>query len=352
MALDIFALCARFNYRLIRYFFFTKLYYNKSTQRLEIRARNRYFRRSIQYVMNFTVAAYAFVLIAIPLGTFMKYRRRSQQFSDVELFTIYYISVIFIVHISSLATIFYQMQCKQTSKFLKRFFNQFFEIQANISQLCGQNQGKLETRRFLLLLFKFIVLLVALIASTRTFQIVLVNIFNFPLFELVYIANYMMILRLLMLQEDLIRSIKQQAEKQMASETSDCTDACQRISEALRDALALRRRSEKLLMSFLAYFGWFEKLLVLDNILCVYLTKQFIVCVIYQGAVSGALVPVVIKYILNLLLIGTISDTFTDLEAKLNTYLTILVATLSRRPQICAECADLKRVVSKDVFIK
>ncbi|XP_054085535.1 uncharacterized protein LOC128921571 [Zeugodacus cucurbitae] len=230
---------------------------------------------------------------------------------------------------------------KRTSKFLKQFFNELFVLQRKISALTGCH-AIMETHIKFLLLLKIILIVRILIESAQRFNIT--SNYAFPVFELAYIANYVILRKLLILHKVLKKWIKQQVDQYTAK--SQCTAECKLRNDPICKAISLWSQSGQILTNYLKYFNWYKKLVLMENIFCVYLASQFVVCVFYKrydynvGLLSDSL-----NHIINMLLIGMVNDSLKHEEDALNDILTVLVIKLSHQTRLCKHCKELLRAI-------
>ncbi|XP_054085533.1 uncharacterized protein LOC128921570 [Zeugodacus cucurbitae] len=246
------------------------------------------------------------------------------------------------IYFSTFLTISYQIQRKRTNKFLKQFFNELFVIRRKISALTGC-PAIMETHIKLLLLLKIILIVWISIKSSKRIHI-LSNYIAFPLFELAYIANYVIIRKLLILHKVLQKWIKQQEDQYRVK--SQCTAYCKMRNDPICKAISLWSQSGQMLTNYLKHFNWFEKLVLIENIYCVYLASQFVVCLFYKQYYNGALLPDTLNHIINMLLIGMVNDSLKHEEDALNDILTVLVAKLSHQAILCSNCRKLLKAIN------
>ncbi|XP_054085537.1 uncharacterized protein LOC128921572 isoform X2 [Zeugodacus cucurbitae] len=194
-----------------------------------------------------------------------------------------------------------------------------------------------------LLLFLKISLIVWIVIIPAQRISLMSNIFAFPVFELAYIANYAIIRKLLILHKVLKKWIKHQEDQYRVK--SQCTSECRMMNKPMRKAISLWGQSGQMLKNYLKYFNWYEKLVLMENIYCVYLASQFIVCLFYKQYYNGALLPDSLNHIINMLLIGMVNDTLKHEEDSLNDILMVLVAKLSQQARLCSNCRKLLKAI-------
>ncbi|XP_054085536.1 uncharacterized protein LOC128921572 isoform X1 [Zeugodacus cucurbitae] len=176
-----------------------------------------------------------------------------------------------------------------------------------------------------LLLFLKISLIVWIVIIPAQRISLMSNIFAFPVFELAYIANYAIIRKLLILHKVLKKWIKHQEDQYRVK--SQCTSECRMMNKPMRKAISLWGQSGQMLKNYLKYFNWYEKLVLMENIYCVYLANS-------------------LNHIINMLLIGMVNDTLKHEEDSLNDILMVLVAKLSQQARLCSNCRKLLKAVS------
>ncbi|XP_029408088.2 uncharacterized protein LOC115066476 [Bactrocera dorsalis] len=341
MAPDLFGVCVRFYYKLLRLLQFTDLYYNETLKRLEIQPRYSWLRRVIPKIYYSIFGIYATYFISILLSVIISLTEEPDMYKTLQVVSVAYITLVLSMYLSTFLIISHQIRKKQTQKFLKQFFNKLFEMHRKILQLTGEHVA-MEIPTALLLIVKIILIVWILIASWQITNYIR-DLAAFPVFELAFIANYLVIARLLKLQQELSKWIENHEAQYRFK--SQCTAACKRSNYPILKALSLWSQSCKITSNFLNQFIWYEKLVLFGNIYCIYLSHQFIVCIFFKQYYYGSLLPDALNHFFNMLFIGMINDSLKYEEDSLNNTMTALVAKLSHQTHLCKSCRDLQRAI-------
>ncbi|XP_050321965.1 uncharacterized protein LOC126754102 [Bactrocera neohumeralis] len=341
MAPDLFAVGVLCYYKLLRLLHFTDLYYNATLKRLEFQPRYSRLRRVILKIYYSIFGIYATYFITILLLVVISLTEEPDIYTTLEVVSVAYVTLVLSMYMATFLIISHQIRKKKTQKFLKQFFNKLFEMHQNILRLTGQHVV-MEIPTALLLMVKLIFIVWILFASWQITSYVR-NLAAFPIFELAFIANYLVIARLLKLQQELSKWIEN--HEAQYSFKFQCTAACKTSNYPILKAISLWSQSCKITANFLNQFIWYEKLVLLENIFCIYLSHQFIVCIFFKQYYHGALLPDALNHTFNMLLIGMVNDSLKYEEDSLNNTMTALVAKLTHQTRLCKSCRDLQRAI-------
>lgn len=336
---------AAFCFKLVRSLHFVDFSYNQATKRFERHPQNPLIRQRIHHTLFTIVTVYSIAMLMLPIAILYNMPELILQMGEYALVNFAFFAIAWISTVVNLSVILYQFQRRSNSKFLNNFFNKIMELHEKAATLPNHVASTaLYTYIHLLLLLKFLLLIWICVIAAGNFAFFSNDVIGFPIFELVFFGNFMIIWKFLRFHENLNRYITEHEDELEHAER--CTEQCKQSNDPFLHALTLWWQSKKLFVCFLERFRWFEKVVVSEKLQIIFMFNQMLKCQYDLCFICKAQLPKCLAMILDALLIALINDTLKAEENKLQDILIIIVGKLTKRGLLCAHCNDLLYLVS------